>query len=249
MSEAVYGVLGALGGSLVAAAAAYWGPLRLQRQTAAHDRMRLRAEQQAAAQAEAAAAQAAAEEREYREQQARLDEQRLRRSLWEERMRIEEAKAISRRETAIKRIVLVRTTAREWSQILDRILQDLEHGQDVTVEHFDRHVSPLRSATQAALDGAMQDGFGVVAQSRSSSTRYRNMSDEMNLRRGEAVRVEVGVTSVALSQATMQIRAALLAQERTAEQLSELRLCLEEANDARHAMTVMFMELIEVIVS
>ncbi|MFE4306680.1 hypothetical protein ACFQ9H_28035 [Streptomyces sp. NPDC056517] len=52
MSEALYGLLGALGGALITGAAAFWGPLQTQRRAFAAERERRSAEQERAATAE-----------------------------------------------------------------------------------------------------------------------------------------------------------------------------------------------------
>lgn len=121
MPEAVYGLLGALSGALITGAAAYWGPLQVQRRA-------LEAEREVRAQAE------------------------------RERF---EAAASHRRTARLSRIITIRTTAREWSDVLGSTLTQLLSGQPVELKEFDRQVTPVRNSAQSALDQALHDGIWI----------------------------------------------------------------------------------------
>src|SRR5438046_6201758 len=112
MSEALYGLLGALGGALITGAAAYWGPLQMQRRAFAAERDR--------------------------DEAARRDAEEARR---EEQLRAVSAEVTSKfqaqREAETTRIIRMRTTTRAWSEFLARSIQDLGLGRPADVERFD----------------------------------------------------------------------------------------------------------------
>ncbi len=137
MSETLYGVLGALGGALATSAAAYWGPLQMQRRSLAEARL-------AAAEERAAAA----EERAAVEAQAAVLREQAR----------DEAQG-AKRESATKRIIRIRTSTRDWSDLLARTIQDLGLGRTVDIERFDEQVLAARAEAQAAFDQALHDGL------------------------------------------------------------------------------------------
>ncbi|WP_406129323.1 hypothetical protein OHQ89_47475 [Streptomyces canus] len=110
MSEAVFGLLGALGGALITAAAAYWGPWRV--------------------------AQAAREE------------------AW-----LVDARA--RRDAEISRIILMRTTARTWRDLLADSIAMLGLGVPVDRTSFEEKVTAARNAAQSAFDHALHDGIWI----------------------------------------------------------------------------------------
>lgn len=110
VSEAVFGLLGALGGALITAAAAYWGPWRV--------------------------AQAAREE------------------AW-----LVDARA--RRDAEISRIILMRTTARTWRDLLADSIAMLGLGVPVDRTSFEEKVTAARNAAQSAFDHALHDGIWI----------------------------------------------------------------------------------------
>jgi hypothetical protein len=137
MSDALYGLIGAVGGALVTAAAAYFGPLQIERR-------RLDQQRQEAESARAEMRRQAQEERQA--QDAR------------------EALAVERAEkqAAIERIIHIRTSTREWSQLLARHVQDIARGRRVNLADFDVSMQQLREKTQKALDQVIQDGLWVI---------------------------------------------------------------------------------------
>lgn len=146
MADALYGLLGVVGGSLVTAVAGIWGPLQLQRRELNRQRDEL-----TRAQAEST-----------RAQRDVLVAQ------------------------AAEAIVLMRTAAREWEQLLKRFAQDLSAGRSVDVSDFDSAVWSVRQEALAAVDRSVvtvgiwveQDGspaFGLHSTLREATLLTRAM--------------------------------------------------------------------------
>lgn len=238
MTEALYGLLGALGGALITSAAAYWGPLQMQRRAFAADAERTEAtrreaetEREAARQAEVGRAEAARQEAEAERELARQQADQLQetvRSLWQ--VQREEAaanQARARREQEITRIIAMRTTTRAWADLLSRSIQDLELGRSVDVEQFDAEVSVARSKTQSALDHALHDGVWI------SQSSYGFPPNSRNQRRVEQPRI-----LAALGQVTALTRAAAIkAEPLSSAQTEQLRLALDRADEARGTLS------------
>ncbi|MGO4752772.1 hypothetical protein AB4212_29890 [Streptomyces sp. 2MCAF27] len=148
MSDAVYGLLGALGGSAITAAVAYWGPLQVERRRHAQQR---EAAREAAREARMDAEASRAELRTQAEEERRAAEAR-------EAAAVEKA----RKEEAKDRIIDIRTSTREWSQLLGRYVQDLSRGRPVDIAEFDLITWSVQRTTQSLLDASMRDWHGYV---------------------------------------------------------------------------------------
>ena len=137
MSAALYGLLSALGGAIITAAAAYWGPIQAQRRAnaAVAEQARLSREAEAAGRAEELARTAV--ERERAEQVARHRACERDRDFARENAQRDEA---DQRREAMERIIRVRSTNRVWCQTLGRYLEDLRAGRMVQVEDFDKEM-------------------------------------------------------------------------------------------------------------
>lgn len=136
MTEALYGLLGALGGALITSAAAYWGPLQMQRRVFAAERER--------------------DETARREAEAARREEQIRAASAEQTSQLQ-----AQREAETSRIIRMRTTTRAWSDFLARSIQDLGLGRPVDVERFDEQTLAARNETQSALDHALHDGIWI----------------------------------------------------------------------------------------
>lgn len=232
MSAALYGLLGALGGAIVTAAAAYWGPIQAQRRAnaAAVEQARLSREAEAVARAEELVR--AEVERELTEQAARhRARQRQRDFAAENERRI----ARDERHSAIERVIRIRTTSRAWCQMLGRYLEDLRAGRIVQVEDFDREVRRDRDDAQFAIEMTIHDGFKVRQTDRSPALPPQ-----------ETLGFKASHSAITLNQATEAFRAAILApQPLPADRLAELDRVVTEAEDARRALTLMLWDYLE----
>ncbi|MGQ4713935.1 hypothetical protein ACUN22_09635 [Streptomyces anulatus] len=226
MSEAIYGLLGALSGALLTSGAAYWGPLQLQRRVLTAD-----SERSAAARREA--------ERDRAEAQRQAEQDRIATALSQESERSEAAavKAHARREAEITRIISMRTTTRAWSDLLARTVQDLELRRPVTVEAFDSLVTSARDKAEAALDHALHDGIWIAQ----SAYGFPMTAD----RPGEQSRV-----LAALRLVTELIRAAVIrGQPLNPPQALELRQALDRADAARGTLNTKLLNRLEEVMS
>jgi hypothetical protein len=232
MSAALYGLLGALGGAIITAAAAYWGPVQAQRKAnaAAAEQARESREAEAAAQAEEVARAEVVRER--AEQVARHRARERERDFGAENARRRKA---DRQHDAIERIIQVRTTNRVWCQTLGRYLEDLRAGHIVQVEAFDKDMRQDREDAQRAIDATLYDGFQIRQTGRSPAPDRR-----------ETVASKASPSAVALNEATEALRAAILApQPLSADRLDELDQVLADAEQARAAMTVVLWDYLE----
>ncbi|WP_369393361.1 hypothetical protein AB5J72_41795 [Streptomyces sp. CG1] len=220
MSDTLYGLAGALGGSLIAGVAAYWGPLQAQRHALARSR----------------------EEGEQNRRDAEALRVRVEQREVEERARV-------RREAATERIIRVRTTTRAWSQLLERYLQDLRHGRSVSVSEFDAAVHAARTEAHSAIDSAMDDGLRVLLPQTRGHSRYRQPEFGFDELHRTHVRPELQSTTVALNDAMSLMREAILGGGAVPQdRIEELQVALAEADDARHELTLFLMDRLERIV-
>ncbi|MET7534262.1 hypothetical protein [Streptomyces goshikiensis] len=132
MSDAMYGLIGALGGSLSTAAAAFWGPLRVQRQ-------------------------ALREQREQSSQAQRLAQEERDSALRE----LEAARLQEQRTAAVARVVLVRTSTAAWHDLLDQKVKDISYGPAVDLGAFDQAVMNLRGEARTAIYHALYEGLWI----------------------------------------------------------------------------------------
>jgi hypothetical protein len=213
MSEAVYGLLGALGGTFVSAAAAYWGPLQVQRRSAAAE----------AARSESARREAVAEREEARQQAER---ERVASAVIRESERAEAAsvREHERRESEINRIISMRTTTRDWANLLARTVQDLELGRPVSISQYDTDVARIQGRAETALDHALHDGVWI----RQSAYGYPAGGAG-----NEGQRVIAFLGEVAQLMRAAVIKGEPLEQS----QAAELRRSLDRADEARGAMS------------
>ncbi|GAA2445543.1 hypothetical protein [Streptomyces glaucus] len=214
MSDALYGLIGALGGALIVGVTAYWGPLQAQREALARAREESEQARRDAEQKEAA-----------------------------ERVR-------ARREAAAERIIRVRTTTRAWSQLLQRYLQDLRHGHDVSLPDFDAAVHAARTEAHAAIDRAMDHGLLVLLPQTPGHTHYRQPEAAFDEQRRMHVRPELQSVTVALNEAMSLMRMVILGGDPVPQdRIEELQTALAEADDARHELTLFLMDRLEEIVA
>jgi hypothetical protein len=234
VSAALYGLLGALGGALITAVAAYWGPLQAQRRAtvAAAEQAWLARGAESAARAEERAR--AEDERARADAVARHRAQERQREFAAENARRE---AREHQHAAMDRIIRVITTNREWCQTLGKYLEDLRTGRIVQVEDFDRDVRDDRRAAQSAIDGTIRDGFRVRQTERSPSPRVPPE---------ETVGSKASPSAIALNQATEALRAAILAAQPLPEgRLAELDGVVAEAEDARRTLSMVLWDYLE----
>lgn len=255
MFEALYGLAGALGGALVTSAAAYWGPLQMQRRAFTVEAERAEAarrEDEAERQAEAERAEAtrradveraeaarreAVAEREMARQQAEQERSAAEASRRTERDEAAAVQAHERREAEITRIIRMRTTTRAWADLLARAVQDLELGRPVDIERFDAEVSEARIKAQDSLDNALHDGiwirqsyYGYPAQLLPS-----RQSEQPSMRVFAALGLVTGLTRAAA------IRGGPLDQSRALE----LREALDQADEVRGALSATLLNRLE----
>jgi hypothetical protein len=232
MPAALYGLLGAIGGAIITAAAAYWGPIQAQRRAnaAAAEQARLSREAEAAARAEELARAEVVRER--AEQVARHRARERERDFGAENARRLKA---ARQHDAIERIIRVRTTNRVWCQTLGRYLEDLRAGRIVQVEDFDKDMRQDREDAQRAIDATIHDGFQVRQTTGSPRLDPRN-----------TVGSKASPSAVALNRATEALRAAILApQPLPTDHLAVLDRLLADAEAARAALTVVLWDYLE----
>ncbi|MEK0098589.1 hypothetical protein WDA79_08770 [Streptomyces sp. A475] len=220
MSDALYGLIGALAGSAITAATAYVGPLHLQRRSLAEARQETARARQREEDAREAARLREAE-------QARTVEQRQ----YEERRRAE-------RTEAFMRLTRIRSTTREWDALLHRYEQDLTWRRSPSVENFDQEMEQVARDARAAVDEAAHDGVRVPQGPGSPSYHPPGWH--------EPLEPEVIAATAALAAATSVVREHLLADEAPSpERLTELRQSLAKAENARHALNSFLMDLVE----
>ncbi|MCL7377450.1 hypothetical protein [Streptomyces sp. 35G-GA-8] len=208
MSEAIYGLLGALGGALVTSAAAFWGPLQIQRR--AREETEQRAEQERTASA------------------VRRDAERVEAAARE---------AQTRREAEINRIIGVRATFRDWSDLLARAIQDLELGRSLSIDDFDIAVASAQNDAQAALDHVLHDGAWIPQSNYGFPLRPTDPTLE-----GQRLRV----LTAALKHATSLVRAAVIPGRPFSEaEAEDLRRTLEQADAARGALSTALLNRLE----
>ncbi|WP_326715708.1 hypothetical protein OG758_48265 [Streptomyces sp. NBC_01474] len=131
MSDAVYGLVGALGGSLFTAAVAYWGPLHQQREVARQAELQRSADmRRAETEIEAARAQA------------------------------EEARRHAAIQAEIGRLVDVRSTLRAWQFVLDGASAEIQLGI-FDVDRFREEEREATAKSMRALDEVMHDSWYV----------------------------------------------------------------------------------------
>ncbi|MFH8416094.1 hypothetical protein [Streptomyces collinus] len=236
MSEAIYGLLGALGGALITSAAAYWGPLQIQRRVHTAEAERSDAARREA-EAEREAAQQSAE-------QERITSAALRES---ERLEAAAVQAHTRRESEINRIISVRTTTRGWADLLARTVQDIELGRHVDIEQFDTEISTARGKAHAALDHALHGGVWIPQSTYGyPSHGYAYPAPSQPGRPDEQLRGLV----VALGKVTELIRAAVIRGERSDDsQSAALRQALDRADLARGALATALLNRLEDLMS
>ncbi|MEV0530148.1 hypothetical protein AB0I66_42770 [Streptomyces sp. NPDC050439] len=151
-SAAWFALIGAVGGAVVGAGGAVWGPLVLHRR-------------QAAERSEALLRQ---EERE-RAQQRREDELLQRQQQFELRIAERERAAAAERERAAElavrqtavtdRLKNMRSTTRAWQLLLNDTLTELWHGRPVEPGAFSEACRAARKAVNEAFDEALHDGL------------------------------------------------------------------------------------------
>lgn len=196
MPEVLYGVLGALGGALITALGAYWGPLQVQRTT-------LRAQRQ-----------------EVREQAAST----------------ERAQGEVRKEERVERVILVRSTLRDWNDVLYRAVQDLELGRQLSAEDFDVTLARVRDAAHAAVDAMLRDGLWI------GQSAYGYPVNDPLSQDGQRSPL------VYLEAASRRIRQeAVSGSSAGPDVVDELRSALEYIQEARGRLAVRMLNQIEVI--
>ncbi len=196
MPEVLYGVLGALGGALITALGAYWGPLQIQRAT-------LRAQRQEAL-----------------EQSTRADR----------------AQVEARKEERVERIILVRSTLRDWNDFLYRAVQDLELGRRPSAEEFDVALARVRDSAHAAVDAMLRDGLWI------GQSAYGYPLRDPLAQNGQASPL------VYLEAASRRIRQEAVSESPVAPgMVDELRSGLEYIQDARGQLAARMLNQIEVI--
>ncbi|MFF4353823.1 hypothetical protein [Streptomyces sp. NPDC001530] len=132
MSDAVYGLVGALGGSLLTAAVAYWGPLHQQREAAKQAELQRSADlRRAEMEIEAARAQA------------------------------EEARRHVEIQAQIGRLVEVRSTLRAWQFLLDGALAEMKVVGSLDLDRFREEEQEAMRKGVRALDEVMHDQWYV----------------------------------------------------------------------------------------
>lgn len=132
MSDAVYGLIGVLGGSLVTAAVAYWGPLHQQREVA----------RQA-------------------ESQQHADMRRAEMEIEAARAQAEEARRHVRNQAEIGRLVDVRSTLRSWQLVLDVALAEMQLAGALNLDRFRDQEHQAMTKSLRALDEVMHDHWYV----------------------------------------------------------------------------------------
>ena len=132
MSDAVYGLVGALSGSLMTAAVAYWGPLHQQREVARQAELQRIAEmRRAEMEIEAARAQA------------------------------DEARRHVRYPQEIARLVEVRSALRAWQLALDDASADMQLMGALDLGRFREKEQEVMAKALRALDEVMHDHWYV----------------------------------------------------------------------------------------
>ncbi|MFC9616638.1 hypothetical protein [Streptomyces sp. NPDC056938] len=222
MTEALYGLLGALGGALITGAAAYWGPLQMQRRAFAAERER--------------------DETARREAEAARREEQLRAASAEQASQFQ-----AQREAETTRIIKMRTTTRAWSDFLARSIQDLGLGRPVDVERFDEQALATRNDAHSALDHALHDGIWIWQSSYGWPPQQHGAPLQHWVppaHSPEQLRVRT-----ALARVTELTREAVIKGEQLdTEGVAALRNALDKADEARGALNAaLFNRLEEVI--
>jgi hypothetical protein len=244
MSETIFGVLGAMGGALATSAAAYWGPIQMQRRAFGEQRRQAdiarrdaeAASEEARRQADIARtdAETASEEARRQAEHERAVAASLRQ---QEREEAASALAQARREAETTRIILVRATMRAWSDLLARAIQDLGLGRPVDIERYDEAVRTTRSEAQSALDHVLHDGLWI----RQSGYGYPAPSVLQPAYSSGQLRV-----LDALGRVTELTREAVIKGERLeAEQSVTLSRALKAADEARGALSAALLDRLQ----
>ncbi|GAA5704610.1 hypothetical protein SM007_28570 [Streptomyces avermitilis] len=147
MSEALYGLFGVLGGTLITGAVAYWGPIQVQK----------RALLQAREERELVRVEAELRQRERLEMQADREFARA---------DSEATEQVEKRKAAVARVVLVRQAVAAWYDLLDQTIIDLEQSRESSLaldlsEFLAAHYR-CRDALQSAGYGALEDGLRIM---------------------------------------------------------------------------------------
>ncbi|MFF4803243.1 hypothetical protein ACFY1U_33320 [Streptomyces sp. NPDC001351] len=132
MSDAVYGLIGALGGSLLTAAVAYWGPLHQQREVAKQAEL-----------------------------QRSADMRRAEMEIEAVRAQAEEARRGEAIQAEIGRLVDVRSALRVWQFELDRAHDELRWAGPLDLDRFREDERELMTKGVRALDEVMHDQWFV----------------------------------------------------------------------------------------
>ncbi|MER5521641.1 hypothetical protein [Streptomyces sp. NPDC002763] len=132
MSDAVYGLIGALGGSLLTAAVAYWGPLHQQREVAKQAEL-----------------------------QRSADMRRAEMEIEAARAQVEEARRGDEIRAEIGRLVDVRSALRVWQFVLDRAHDELKWAGPLDLGRFREDERELMTKSMRALDEVMHDQWFV----------------------------------------------------------------------------------------
>ncbi|MFI7296842.1 hypothetical protein [Streptomyces sp. NPDC050121] len=134
MSEALYGLLGGLGGAVIAGAVAYLGPIHVKNRELLQAR----------------------EERDFTRSMKLLDKQI---SLEESRT----AQDDERRTNVVERVVLIRRCAADWYDHLDQAIADVADGATLDLADFVLAKNVFRDALKTACYDALTVGIRVVS--------------------------------------------------------------------------------------
>ncbi|WTW91926.1 hypothetical protein OG216_00320 [Streptomycetaceae bacterium NBC_01309] len=219
MNAELYGLFGAIGGALIAGAAAYVGPIRLHQRTA-EDQRRLTAQQrswntQDELERETRALEAAAHSR-----------------------------SVDAGDAELMRLAAARTAPRYWDGIIRRAAFDLVNGDPVDPDKFDEQVEQARREVTAALDAVLLDGLWI-RQSSSTPPAYSDswLNDYLDpdpaaerLDRLQRIRygpaLDMNVTEP-LEEATIVVRRHVRGRAPTDEDLAHIERALRRVHLAR----------------
>ncbi|MBO8185273.1 hypothetical protein [Streptomyces spirodelae] len=161
-TAALYGLIGAVGGAVVGAGGAVFGPLLLHRRQAAERQETL-----------------LQQEEWERAQQRREEDLQRRQQQFEFRMAEEDRRAAAERERAAEirarqlavteRLMRMRSTTRAWHLLLLDTFGELRRGRSVDAEAFSEAWHAARDAVNEAFDEALHDGLWF-AHARSART-------------------------------------------------------------------------------
>ncbi|MGW4995410.1 hypothetical protein ACWEQ3_48970 [Streptomyces mirabilis] len=219
MSDAVYGLIGALGGSLLTAAVAYWGPLHQQREVAKQAELQRSADmRRAEMEIEAARTQA------------------------EEARRGEEIRA------EIGRLIDVRSALRVWQFVLDRAHDELKWAGPLDLDRFREDERELMTKGMRALDEVMHDQWFVPVSLYELAPEDLAPEDPP-ARRMDRSSSPNGLVVEALKEYGARIRAlGLVGRSASDEEKAELDQLKARANQERGMMSELIEERLENIV-